>query len=456
MLPGARSMSWNDAQQPFANSRRRKVSFFLILLGVLLVAACSDGGTTEPVLTAPPTPLAAGTPGTTDPSHLTPPEELQFERGTLAGVEFALRDPTTLAFGPDGRLYVGQLGGGLIALTLDGQTVTGVEVIAQAGRLGHVLGITFNPADPPGPVTLYVSRTILYGGEDGALFPGKITKLVAPSFEPVDVITGLPVSTTDHGTNGIVFDDEGRLYIGQGGTNNGGVAHGGASRPDSPLSGAILVADLSDPAFDGEIRYEPPNAVGPTVEQVAGDVRVYASGFRNPYDLVIHSNGRIYATDNGPNTPGGARSLSCTEEGSTPWAPDELNLILEGQYYGHPNRNRGRFDARQCVYHAADDSSGGVTAPLAALGYSVSANGLVEYTSDAFDGRLQGDLIYVEWRRRRVWRVQLSEDGAQVASISQLVPDKLKQPLDLAVGPDGTIYIAEWGGDRITYYRPMP
>lgn len=408
------------------------------------------------MLTASPNTRATSTPRTTDPSHLTPPEELQFERGMLAGVDFALRDPTGLAFGPDGRLYVGQLGGGLIALTLDGQTVTGVEVIAEAGRLGHILAITFNPADPPSPVTLYVSRTILFAGEEGALFPGKITKFEGPSFEPIDVITGLPVGTTDHGTNGIAFDDERRIYIGQGGTNNAGVAHGGASRPDSPLSGAILVADLSDPAFDGEIRYEPANTVGPTVDQMAGDVRVSASGFRNPYDLVIHSNGKIYATDNGPNIPGGAQSPSCTEEGSTPWAPDELNLIVEGQYYGHPNRNRGRIDVPKCVYHAADDGSGGATASLAALGYSVSANGL-EYTADAFDGRLRGDLIYVEWRRRRrVWRVELSEDGTQVASISQLVPDKLEQPLDLVVGPDGTIYIAEWGGDRITYYRPTP
>ena len=123
-----------------------------------------------------------------------------------------------------------------------------------------------------------------------------------------------------------------------------------------------------------------------------------------------------------------------------PWAPDELNLVVRGQYYGHANPNCGPTDSAQCTYHAADDGSGGVTPPIATLGYSVSANGLAEYTSDAFGGMLRGDLIYVEWNSDRIQRVQLSGDGTRVESISQLRPGELDSPLDVIVGPDGTVY----------------
>ncbi len=394
-------------------------------------------------------------PASRDPSHLVPPDEsVQFVRGTLKTGDLALKDPTSLALGPDGRLYVGQLDGRIVALTLEGETVTDIELIADADVLGDILGLAFNPADPPEPVVLYVSHTQLYRKENGPPYAGKISMLRGPDFEPTDIITGLPVSTAEHGTNNIVFDSDGTLYIAQGGTTNAGVPSPRFPRPETPLSGAILVADLPDPTFDGDIRYEPAAEASHTVDQVAGDVRVYATGFRNVFDLVIHSNGRIYATDNGPNPGDGAQSFGCGLEGPGPVAADELNLIVEGAYYGHPNRNRGRYDERQCTYHAATDNLGGTMPPLATLGIFTSADGVVEYTSDAFGGRLRGDLIYVEWAKGRVWRVTLAGDGASVVSISRLVPDTLNLPLDVVVAPDGTVYIAEMGANQVTYYAP--
>ena len=439
----------------------RSVALGLLLVLALVLEACGDGASSAPTPTTGDTralgltPAPPTTPGSRDPSHITAPDgAVQFVRGTLIEQDPAFEDPTTLSFGPDGRLYVGQLNGRIVALTLAGQSVTDMEEIASPEVFDAVLGLAFDPTDSPEPVTLYVSHTSLFAGESGSPFAGTISRLAAPAFERSDLISGLPVSTVEHGTNGIAFDSEGILYIAQGGTTNAGVPSERHPRPATPLSGAILVADLSDPAFDGMVLYEPPDVAGETVDQVAGDVRVYASGFRNPYDLVIHSNGRLYATDNGPNAPDGAESLSCTDEGPGPSAPDELNLIIQGRYYGHPNRNRGRSDERQCSYHPASDASGDTTPPLATLGYHTSANGMAEYGSDAFGGRLRGNLVYVEWATGGIWRVVLSGDGTGVASISQLVPDILERPLDVAVGPDGTVYVAEMGADRIIYFTP--
>lgn len=443
---------------------RHVLAVSLILLASAAFVACGGGSDTPAFPTAdegpgpvlPPLPL--GTPGDHTPSNLaTADETIRFDQGVLTWSEpsASIEQPTTLAIGPDGRLYIGQLDGKIVALTLDdARNVVAAEVIATGVLLGDVLGIAFNPADPPDPVTLYVSHTTLYAGDDGPKYAGKVSKLVAPDFQPVDVVTGLPVSAVEHGTNGITFDADGRLYIAQGGTTNAGIPSDRHSRAETPLSSAILIADLTGPSFDGRITYDPPDEASSDAGQVGGDVRVFASGLRNPYDLVVHSNGQIYATDNGPNAADGKRSTGCGSDGDGPDGPDELNLVLEGRYYGHPNRNRGRADERQCFYRPPDDTTGPATPPLATLGYFVSADGMAEYTSDAFDGRMRGDLIYVEWAQGRVWRVVLGGDGTSVVSISQLLPEPLERPIDVAVAPDGTLYIAEMGTDSILYFTP--
>ena len=432
------------------------VAVFLVVSGGCTGDAGPSLDTSQPTGTAVP-PQPTLTAAAAQPSYFVPPDEaIQFTLATLGTGEVGIVSPTTMAFGPDGRLYVGQLDGSVLALRLEKNAIVHAEAIAPTGVFGHVLGLAFNPAEPPDPVTLYVSHTVLFAGEAGAPYAGTISRLVAPDFQPVDVISGLPVSAGEHGTNGIAFDNEGRLYIAQGATTNAGVPSQRHPRPETPLSGAILVADLREPTFDGAVRYEPAETPGDDVDQVAGDVRVYASGFRNPYDLVVHSNGNIYATDNGPNIPDGIPSLSCLSGGvADVAAADELNLVVEGQYYGHPNRNRGRFDEEECEYHGPEDGSGTSTVPLATLGFHVSANGIAEYTSDAFGGRLRGNLIYVEWNRGRIWRVVLSDDGQDVVAISQLIPHEFEDPIDVVVGPDGTVYVSQLFGPRITYLAPV-
>uniref|UniRef100_A0ACD5GR65 Uncharacterized protein n=1 Tax=Desertifilum tharense IPPAS B-1220 TaxID=1781255 RepID=A0ACD5GR65_9CYAN len=64
------------------------------------------------------------------------------------------------------------------------------------------------------------------------------------------------------------------------------------------------------------------------------DVSVYASGLRNPFDLVWTTKGLLYATDNGANVNFGDVSTSATtQKPFTQNVPDELNLIQAGAYY---------------------------------------------------------------------------------------------------------------------------
>jgi hypothetical protein len=50
-------------------------------------------------------------------------------------------------------------------------------------------------------------------------------------------------------------------------------------------------------------------------------------------------------------------------------------------------------------------------------------------------------------------RVKLSPDGLSVVSDTTLATG-LQNALDVAVDPDGTIYVAEYGGNKITYFKP--
>jgi len=160
---------------------------------------------------------------------------------------------------------------------------------------------------------------------------------------------------------------------------------------ENVLSGATLVAYLSKPNFNGEITYDKDddgNQVG-----AKGSVEVYASGMRNPYGIVLHSNGKIYGTDNGPNLGYGSMKKSCNgQQISDVEQDDKINLIVKNGYYGHPNPKRAESDSRQCVWRSwTDPSDGSYNAPF--LRVPSSTDGIVEFKSDAFDGQLRGNLI---------------------------------------------------------------
>ena len=126
-----------------------------LLLLVLAFGLAACGESASPVAPAAPTddlglpPLALGDEGSHDPSNLVPPDDaLRFDAGVLSWEEPEIEDPTALAFGPDGRLYVGQLDGQIVALTLAGNNeLTAVELIAPSDMFQTVLGLAFSPAD---------------------------------------------------------------------------------------------------------------------------------------------------------------------------------------------------------------------------------------------------------------------------------------------------------------------
>lgn len=376
--------------------------------------------------------------------------EEEFEQGVVAGVE--LNQPTSMAVGPDGRLFVAQLDGGVVAVTLDegGTSAVDVEEVVAADTLNQVLGMTFDPSAE----SLYLSHNFVNGTADSP-FQNEIVAVEGPDWsQPETVISGLPVSGHNHGTNALRFGSDGRLYIAQGGTTS----LGAPSTPDderwrdwdeTPLSGAVLVADVTAANFDGNIVYSSAEADSET-ELLSGDVEVFSPGHRNTYGMIFHSNGNLYTIDNGSSEPL-PLSIDCETEGPPPDNdPDQLNLVREGAYYGHPNRNRARTDPRQCEYVSpsveTEDSGMLLLVPP-------SSNAVIEFTSDAFEGSWRGDLIYAWWSGGEIRHVDLSEDGQSVEG-EEIVATDLALPLALVQVADGTIYSANFGDGSLTYLRP--
>ncbi len=378
-------------------------------------------------------------------------KDINFDLNVLDIKEITM--PASITYGPDNRLYVGQLDGSIVAFQQPLLGTIEAEYIVQPGTFEQILGLTFNQNESSEDIILYVSHSRLHTKTEDPPFQGKISKIKGPKFKPETVISGLPVQNGDHANNGIAFDHKGRLFIAQGGSTNAGFPMKPLDRDETPLSGAILVADLSDPDFDGEIKYDTETATHQT-NKISGDINVFASGFRNPFDLVIHSNGKIYSTDNGPSKFFPGESISCLENNNLGVdGPDELNLVIEGYYYGHPNRNRGRFNKDECTYFSGENLFENHKKPIALLGDFLSANGIGEYYSNAFNGKMIEDLIYVDFKNGEVWRVELSDDGEKVNAISSLYKTKISGAVDLALTPDGSIYITHVGG-AIYYLSP--
>jgi len=212
------------------------------------------------------------------------------------------------------------------------------------------------------------------------------------------------------------------------------------------FSAATLVAYLAKPDFDGAITYDADD----DGDQVGGlgSVEVFASGLRNPYGIVLHSNGyvshsgraclifsnsiadmfsylsvphdvQLYATDNGPNYGYGNTLLSCAGDFiDDVEEEDKVVLVQKGSYYGHPNPKRGEDDSRQCTWHSASEPGGANhTAPLAIV--PSSTDGIIEFKSDAFDRQMRGDLIGKSrwrWHSRR----QLYQKEHSVISLSSV------------------------------------
>jgi Kelch motif len=343
-------------------------------------------------------------------------------------------------------------------------------------------------AGTPAKPVIYVSSSDprIAAGESGEDLDtdtnsGVITRLTrdGSGWKQRDLVRGLPRSEENHATNGLVLDPASEtLYVAQGAnTNMGAPSHHFAELPEYALSGAVLAVDLRRigdgtydlPTLDDDTRDGNPDEHDPfggndgrnqAVVQPGGPVQLYATGFRNIYDLVLTESGRLYTSQNGSAVDWGDPPAhegpqgECTNEPREPghYDADSLHLLRRGGYYGHPNPTRGnrantfnsnrqspvpRADPVECDYLRPDQRD-----PVTL--FRTSTNGLDEYTASNFGGAMQRDLLAASLDGN-VYRVELDPSGAHALGTQSLAT--LVTPLDVTAQGDsgpfaGTVWVA--------------
>eukprot|EP01064_Diplonema_japonicum_P009775 TRINITY_DN1721_c0_g1_i3.p1 TRINITY_DN1721_c0_g1~~TRINITY_DN1721_c0_g1_i3.p1 ORF type:complete len:1477 (+),score=462.59 TRINITY_DN1721_c0_g1_i3:83-4513(+) len=397
-----------------------------------------------------------------------PDLEFDFTRKSF-GVEY----PTNMAFGPDGKLYVTSLFGQITVLTYDSNlnVVDSATYTTLPDELGPrlTLGIAIDPHSTVGDVILWVAHSspeLRAGG----LNSGMVSKLSGSEngFPTMThPLTGLPRAEANHGPNSLHFKD-GKLYLVIGGNSGAGgaitIPTEFGKREEQFLAAAIVVADVFAPGFNGQCYA---NGEDPWGKITGCDVTNWATGLRNSYDFVFHTNGQVYATDNGlgsfhsgaypvrPTPPcfGFASHAPYYDGGQNPLEQtDLLYNVKPGRYYGHGNPARD-----ECVFK--DGSYQGVPPdprfdpPIGDLGMHASANGIIEYTGNGGCGNLAGDLLVLRYSSGDdILRVELSPDGLHAVKITTIAIN-FNDPLSIRQNTNGDIFVAEHGGKKVTAMR---
>ena len=390
------------------------------------------------------------------------PTDIQFDNSTT----IPLDNPTSLAVGPDGKLYASEMFGKIHALTLAPDRSLVSDQVSNVLGTRLTLGLTIDPASTPSDVIVWVSHSSPSLSQ-GVANSGIVSRLSGPGLTTrADVITGIPRAIANHGTNSLHFGPDGKLYLAQGGNTGAGAPNNGNSEfgtmAEQPLSAALLVADVKAAGFDGSC-HNASDIFGPP----PCDVVPYATGLRNAYDFVWHSSGAVYAPDNGlgvegtfpptssPPCFGFGNTASHTAGGHNPGSqPDTLERVLPGRYYGHPNPSRN-----ECVF--ADGAYQGVaplpnySAPFYNLGDHRSADGTIEYFGNHFCGDLKNEILIANFSLGdNLTRIRLSTDGLSVLSAGSLIGGFV-DPLSIAQDAAGNIFVGEFGPGHIRVLKPI-
>jgi len=395
---------------------------------------------------------------------------------------------TSLQFGPDNKLYVAEMDGFIhvFAINRNGKNnysgtkletidliknvpnhnddgtpnfagkrlVTGIHVTGTAGS-PIIYAASSDPRQAAGPSgndsNLDTNSGILH----------KLTKK-GGGWSKQDIVRGLPRSEENHVSNGLVLVGN-KIYLNVGGhTNEGAPSNNFAELPEFALSAAVVVIDLGAigggtydlPTLNGPAdQYDPfggHDGLNQAILEQNGPVKIFASGFRNAYDIVYSQSGKFYVWDNGGNTGwGGTPGNNCSNaiDNGGKKHNDGLHLVSQGYYGGHPNPTRGNksntFGGQSPIQGAANPEECNFFVPGPANGAlttnAASTNGLDEYTASNFAGSMQGNLIAAAFNKT-IYRVELNGNGTAVTSKSVLKNNLGKVPLDVTSQGDGDVF----------------
>ncbi len=404
-----------------------------------------------------------------------------------------LNAPSALEVTSDGTVYIGESGyGGAYAATagVEGATPGRILRLNRDGTFTVVAGNFLPPLDGfvhDAKGNLYVSH-------------GGVVTAITPQGRR-DIVTGLP-SLGDHKNNSITVGPDGLLYLAQGTVTNSGIV----GLDNWVLWGRFFPGPRDIPCHDVTLRgvnvttadprslipfmrvttgaYSPfghstrPGQVvrgqlpcGGAVLRFAADgsgMELVAWGLRNPFDLRFSKRGDLFVTDDGPDT-----------RGSRPFqGPDLLHRIRFGAWYGWPDYWNGQpvSTLNSAGWERPQMLLARLPAPpekaFAPLGQQVAAAGF-DFAPVGFG--FEGQLFIAQWGTAFPATTQYSDlVGFNVARFDPVTRRKeifatnvkpgpaslsadrggFERPVAVRFGPDGAMYILDWGHLSVTRKGP--
>lgn len=345
---------------------------------------------------------------------------------------------TSLTFGPDGKFYALKIDGSIERYDVDHNqgmlnNMRVINTLVKKRGETTAIGLTFDVRSTAKNLIAWVSYSSS-GLVAAPMFDGNISRLSGPDLQNEEqVVTKLPRSTRDHMVNGMAFGPDSALYISVGSNTSAGKYDKGWQRDETLLAGAILRLDIkkvnkvklplnvqttADQNLINHASASPYRLPDGTYNpySVNSPLTIYASGIRNGYDLVWHSNGQLYVPANGsggggnsPESVKGTRRPDGTFYNG-PDVPSTMNVPVQHDwlfridpgkpvgFFGHPNPLRGEYVINRGysdnpVYPATTKPDANYRGAAFDFGFNKSPNGVIEYKNDAFNGALKGKLL---------------------------------------------------------------
>ena len=296
-----------------------------------------------------------------------------------------------------------------------------------------------------------------------------------PRVDKRDVLlTGFNGQNHDHSLHSVTFGPDGRWYFNQGNsgayfTDRSGKTFRVGSSYDPTESGATRIfgwrpIDIAGAKSDDGHVY-----VGGFAMRMNPDgtnVEVIGYNFRNCYEQTITSFGDVFQTDN--DDPPACRATFLMEYGNLGF------FSLDGSRYWNADKRPGQ--SVPTAEWRQDDPS---TIPSGDVYGGGAPTGVVSYEGDAFGEKWRGLLLGAEAARNTIFGYFPKAEGAGYAldrfdflttnreqkfegvdfkGGTNSITGELKtyfRPSDVAVGPDGAIYVADWFDARVGGHQDL-
>lgn len=334
--------------------------------------------------------------------------EFPSEHGTLRVTTVAegLEHPWGLAFLPDGRMLVTERPGRLRIVDRDGRVsapLTGLPRVRARGQ-GGLLDVVLHPRFTENRLVYFSFSEPGSGGSSTAVARGRLEGM---GLQGVEVVfrQSPKVDTAFHYGSRLVFDREGKLFVGAGDRGMQDTAQ------DLSLGQGKLFR-LHD---DGR-----PAPGLPFADRPGTHPGLFSYGHRNLQGMALHpQTGLLWTHEHGPR--GG----------------DEINVARPGRNYGWPVITFG-INYTGTTIGEGLTAKDGMEQPLYQWTPSIGVSGMAFYSAARFPA-WQGDLFVGGLALTRLERLEL--DGERVTHREVLLDDWNQRIRDVRQGPDGALYV---------------